>query len=101
MKNKLRLFFKRISSVHAIDIFVLALLVFSSIVGAVLSTMTADYKLDRMSYQLVDYNRVPGNSKYDPAIFRISKNENKIISDDSPLYNDLYNNFYYNILYNN
>lgn len=72
--------------------------VFLSILGSLSCSFTQDYKLDALSFQIVDYNKILGNSEYKSPILTVTKTKEKITKDGTIFYNDLFNVFHYNIL---
>ena len=57
-----------------------------------------DFKIDYLSYQMINYNTVLGNSEYKSPILNIAKNNNG--EDADAFYNNMFNTFHYNILDN-
>lgn len=74
--------------------------VLSFSLNALCCTQLQDFQLDKMSFNLIDYNKILGNSNYFSPILTVEKKEEKIIKDKTPFYNDLFNQFHYNVLTN-
>lgn len=71
-----------------------------SVVGCLSCSFTQDYKLDKLSFDIINYNKILGNSNYKSPILTITKTKDKIEKDGTPFYNDLFNVFHYNMLDN-
>ena len=92
IKNKIKKVFNQI-------LFPL-IFVLSFSLNALCCTQLQDFQLDKMSYNLINYNKILGNSEYFSPILNVEKKEEKIIKDKTPFYNDLFNQFHYNVLTN-
>lgn len=71
-----------------------------SLFGCLSCFLLQDFKLDYLSFQMINYNRVLGNGEYDAPILSVAKTDDKIKEDGTPFYNDLFSVFHYNMLVN-
>ena len=69
-----------------------------SIFGCLSCLLLKNFKIDYLSFQMIDYNKVLGNSEYDSPILSVSKTEEKVSEDGTPFYDDLFYTFHYNML---
>lgn len=71
-----------------------------SLFGCLSCLLLQDYKLDYLSFQMINYNKVLGNGEYNSPILSVTKTDDKIKEDGTPFYNDLFSVFHYNMLVN-
>lgn len=91
-KNKLRCFCKiLVGPILGLSFFLL---------GSLCLCFTKDFQLDYLSYQIVNYNSVPGTSKYNPAIFNVKRNFGDENNVQEKLYTGLFQTYHYNQLVN-
>lgn len=91
-REKIKNFFGKIGPSDFVFCFILILV---SCLPAISLIPTTNFKLDYLSYKLIDYNKVPGNSSYDSPILNIKK-----LNSTGEYCHNLFYNFHYNLLCN-
>ena len=71
-----------------------------SLLGGTFSSLTHDGLIDRLSYNLIDYNKITYVENEQPPILSVTKTAKKIKSGAEGTFTDLFSEFHYNSLVN-